>query len=173
MSALGAALRYLEQGGGVMLPLTACLIALWYAVGYRAWQLRPGTRLLDAVRRAARGGASRARLDEALAPEVARLDRSAGLARTLVAVAPLLGLLGTVTGMIEMFDSLGTGEFQSQEGGIAAGISTALFTTEYGLAIAIPGYFVTRVLDRRAGGLKDDLERHKALVCLGREPVPA
>jgi biopolymer transport protein ExbB len=110
---------------------------------------------------ARRGPALRRRLDDALAPLEDGLTRNASLARGVVLVAPLLGLLGTVTGMIELFDSLGTGTFQAQEGGIAGGIAQALLTTELGLAIAIPGFFATRVLERREARLRDEMERLK------------
>ena len=112
---------YVEAGGAVMWPLVACAVVLWYVVGYRATLLLQG-----------------------------RPGRGAALGRTIVAVAPLLGLLGTVSGMIEMFESLGTGTFTSQEGGIAGGIAKALFTTQLGLGVAIPGFVATRLLDRLA-----------------------
>ena len=68
------------------------------------------------------------------------LKRNIGAIAALTAAAPLLGLLGTVNGMIETFDVIsaaGTGEVASLSGGI----SKALITTETGLIIAIPGLF--------------------------------
>ncbi|MBX3465783.1 MAG: MotA/TolQ/ExbB proton channel family protein [Planctomycetes bacterium] len=172
--------RYVAAGGAVMLPLLACAIVLWYAVGYRAFLLRRGTTLAPRPLLASRRGAASATrglldgaaaavvrvggpdlrrgLEDALGPSRAVLDRGAALGRTVVAVAPLLGLLGTVSGMIELFDSLGTGTFHAQEGGIAGGISEALFTTQLGLGVAIPGYFATRLLDRRAARLRAELD---------------
>lgn len=70
----------------------------------------------------------------------------------LAAVAPLLGLLGTVTGMITTFDVLsffGTGNTKA----MAGGISEALVTTQTGLLVAIPGLYMKSFLDRRAGNL--------------------
>ncbi|EKD33894.1 MAG: TolQ2 [uncultured bacterium] len=70
----------------------------------------------------------------------------------LAAVAPLLGLLGTVTGMITTFDVLavfGTGNAKA----MAGGISEALITTETGLLVAIPGLYMKGFLDRRARNL--------------------
>ncbi|MCW8142170.1 MAG: MotA/TolQ/ExbB proton channel family protein [Planctomycetota bacterium] len=176
--------RYVAAGGAVMLPLLACAVVLWYAVGYRAFLLRRGTTLAPRPLLASRRGAASATrglidgaaaavvtsigavgsadlrrgLEDALAPWRAVLDRGAALGRTVVAVAPLLGLLGTVSGMIELFDSLGSGTFHAQEGGIAGGISEALFTTQLGLGVAIPGYFATRLLDRRAARLRAELD---------------
>ena len=92
------------------------------------------------------------------------LSRGATLARTIVVIAPLLGLLGTVNGMIELFDSLGSGTVYSQGGGIAQGIAEALFTTQLGLAVAIPGFFVSRMLERREEQLLSELEQAKGLL---------
>lgn len=183
---------YVDQGGVVMLPLIAGTFVLWYAIGYRLYVLRRGSRLRvrDLVARARRGEAAgrgvlaaavAAALDAAaldvrrrgVALEAAfgrvaeRLGRGAVLARTVVVLAPLLGLLGTVSGMIEMFDSLGSQTFYAQDGGIAGGIAEALFTTQLGLAIAIPGFLVTRVLERREAGLLAELEELRGVVLGG------
>ena len=71
----------------------------------------------------------------------ARLERHLALVRSVAAVAPLLGLLGTVLGMIDVFtviSTLGLG----QAAGLAGGINKALLTTAFGLAIAIPSFLV-------------------------------
>jgi biopolymer transport protein ExbB len=62
--------------------------------------------------------------------------------KVCVSAAPLLGLFGTVTGMLATFDALasGTGGEQTM-GAIAKGIAEALITTEAGLAVALPGVF--------------------------------
>jgi biopolymer transport protein ExbB len=76
----------------------------------------------------------------------------------LAAVAPLLGLLGTVTGMIGTFDILsvfGTGNAK----GMAGGISEALVTTQTGLLVAIPGLYMKGFLDRRARHLQQQVSR--------------
>lgn len=70
----------------------------------------------------------------------------------LAAIAPLLGLLGTVTGMMTTFDVLaifGTGNAKA----MAGGISEALITTETGLLVAIPGLYMKGFLDRRSRNL--------------------
>ena len=78
-------------------------------------------------------------------PTVAGLRRM-GLIRAGIVVAPLLGLLGTVTGMIETFGSIGHGGTITE---MSAGISKALITTQYGLAIAAPALVAERILARR------------------------
>ena len=81
------------------------------------------------------------------------------LINTLVASAPLLGLLGTVNGMIVTFDALTDMAFFRQTGGIAGGIAEALITTQMGLAIAIPGLLGQRLLERQARRLRQMFHR--------------
>lgn len=87
---------------------------------------------------------------------VCKLNRSftdrLSLIGVLAAIAPLLGLLGTVTGMITTFDVLaifGTGNAKA----MAGGISEALITTQTGLLVAIPGLYMKNFLDRRTRNL--------------------
>jgi biopolymer transport protein ExbB len=84
--------------------------------------------------------------------------------KALIAICPLLGLLGTVTGMIQMFDSLGTQTFFSQNGGVANGIAEALLTTELGLIIAVPGLVFGRLLDRRESQMREQIQQIKELL---------
>lgn len=71
------------------------------------------------------------------------------LTRSCVIVAPLLGLLGTVTGMIETFVSLKDMSLHAASGGVSGGISQALLTTQMGLVVAIPGLIADRMLRAR------------------------
>jgi biopolymer transport protein ExbB len=80
-------------------------------------------------------------------------------------VAPLLGLLGTVTGMINTFQVItthGTGDPRL----MAGGISEAMVTTQVGLAVAIPVMIVAAFLGRRARNLSQDMEE-KGLALMG------
>ncbi len=102
------------------------------------------------------------KLDEAVMQEVPRLERGQGLLKLLAAVAPLLGLLGTVTGMIITFQAI------TQAGGgdsrlMADGISQALVTTVQGLVVAIPLLFLHSVLAARSKGVVQLLEQQ----CVG------
>lgn len=77
-----------------------------------------------------------------------RLERRLSLISLTAAIAPLLGLLGTVTGMIKTFQLIslyGTGDAKA----FSAGISEALVTTEYGLIVAIPALLLHALLSRR------------------------
>ena len=69
--------------------------------------------------------------------------------RAMVAAAPLLGLLGTVIGMIETFESLANRAGENTVQGLSDGISMALITTETGLAIAIPAVVIINYAHRQ------------------------
>ncbi|MET4162335.1 biopolymer transport protein ExbB [Marinobacterium sp. MBR-111] len=89
------------------------------------------------------------RVDEALLKEAPILERGLTLLKLVAAVAPLLGLLGTVTGMIGTFQSItlfGTGDPKL----MAGGISQALMTTVLGLCVAIPLLFCHSLLAARS-----------------------
>jgi biopolymer transport protein ExbB len=90
--------------------------------------------------------------------EEAPFTRDLKVMKICVGVAPLLGLFGTVTGMLATFGALATGGGgQKTMGMIAEGISEALITTETGLVIALPGLFFQYQLSRR-------FERYKAFL---------
>jgi biopolymer transport protein ExbB len=95
----------------------------------------------------------RVRFDELNATEVAPFSRDLKFMKRAVSTAPLLGLLGTVTGMLTTFTALATGSGgEKTMDMVAGGISEALITTETGLLIAVPGmflqYHLTRERDR-------------------------
>ncbi|MEM7199424.1 MAG: MotA/TolQ/ExbB proton channel family protein [Planctomycetota bacterium] len=99
------------------------------------------------------------------ASETAPFDRDLKVMKTCVGAAPLVGLLGTVTGMLTTFGALGTGTGGEQTmTKIAAGISEALVTTETGLVIALPGLFFQHQLARGFEGYKAFLA-HVETVC--------
>lgn len=118
--------------------------------------------------------------DEAVMREVPRLERLQDTVRLLAAVAPLLGLLGTVTGMIETFQAItlfGTGDPKL----MAGGISQALMTTVLGLVVAVPLLFlhslvvarsrsIVQVLDQQSAGLLAELREEQGAV-LTAEPA--
>ena len=88
-----------------------------------------------------------------------RLSRSLGTIQVITAVLPLLGLLGTVAGMIETFSVMtvfGTGNVR----GMAGGISRALITTMAGLITGITGVYFANDLEQRIGQQADHLSEH-------------
>jgi len=94
------------------------------------------------------------------------LNRHRTMIRSLCSVAPLLGLLGTVTGMIETFASMSAMELFAQSGGVAGGISEALITTQLGLFVAIPGLIASRLLDRKSEAIRQEIIRARERIML-------
>jgi len=87
-----------------------------------------------------------------------KMERLLPFIAVTAATAPLLGLLGTVTGMINTFKLItifGTGDAKSLSGGI----SEALVTTEFGLIVAIPSLILHSLLSRRSQGVLANMER--------------
>lgn len=100
-------------------------------------------------------------LDEAILRETPRLERGQAMLKLLSAVAPLLGLLGTVTGMIATFQAItlfGTGDPKL----MANGISQALVTTALGLVVAIPLVFLHNLVASRSKSLVRLLDEQTA-----------
>jgi biopolymer transport protein ExbB len=93
--------------------------------------------------------------------EVPRLERRLGMLATVVFTAPLLGLLGTVIGLIDCFTDLSlsaqTGYTSMTE--LAGGIYQALITTAAGLVVAIPSAVAYAFLNSRINSLMHDMER--------------
>ena len=154
------------RSGDVLMPLMFCVAVVLYTI------LAERSLVLWGVRRRARGDELLTLLttghagerDErwrawaaqyvALAEEE-QLSRGFALSRALTACLPLLGLLGTVTGMVATFGQLGIaggrGGTIAQHAG--AGIGLALTTTQYGMALAIPAVGWDWLLARRAASL--------------------
>jgi biopolymer transport protein ExbB len=82
------------------------------------------------------------RFDEVRLSEVPRIKQGIVVLSILVNAAPLLGLLGTVLGMLTTFQGISVGGSESTTDMVADGISVALITTQMGLFLAIPGYFL-------------------------------
>ena len=87
----------------------------------------------------------------------ARLEKLLPVVAVTAAAAPLLGLLGTVTGMIDVFQQL-THFANPENSELARGISEALVTTKFGLVTAIPALIVHALLSRRVQGIVAKLE---------------
>lgn len=109
-------------------------------------------------------------ISEAILYEASRIDRYGAAIIVIAAVAPLLGLLGTVTGMISTFDIItefGTGDPKL----LSSGISEALITTKYGLVVAIPLLLAGNLLSNWGTRTKNDLERAALHVLNAHQPT--
>lgn len=149
-------LEFLERGGDVLLVIMALIFVMWVlilerAVYFRYGHARRAAHILERweARRERNSWEAHEIRQAMLADAAMALNRSLPLIRALVAVAPLLGLLGTVTGMIEVFDVmafLGTGSARS----MANGISKATIPTMAGMVGALTGVFAIAILERKA-----------------------
>ena len=88
------------------------------------------------------------RFAEVMVAKMPFIDRNITFINILVTAAPLIGLLGTVMGMLMTFQSIGAGGGEMAEM-MAAGISAALFPPEVGLCIALPGLLMVHLLKRK------------------------
>lgn len=185
---------FLVSGGSIMLPLSATAFALWYVIGARWSLLQqgrmPAPRSLIMSMSAGNLSGSAGRHPIALATAEAFEGINAGTPRdswpyiideafstvestarryrkslmTLVVIAPLLGLLGTVVGMIEAFEAITNASSQDTSSGIAGGIAKALFATQFGLIIAIPGMIFGSFLNRKEKKIISQSKQVKSLI---------
>lgn len=99
------------------------------------------------------------KMDEVLIEENAALDRRTGFLSMIGNVATLMGLLGTITGMIKSFAAVAFANAAEKAALLAAGISEAMNATAYGLIVAIPALVMYAILQNRAQQLAEDMNR--------------
>jgi biopolymer transport protein ExbB len=142
-----------RAGGPVMWPILAASLAAWGLTWVAARRVSELLRALDAavtllIEHRGPGRPERAPVPPVGLDEIARCGAVLKLLGCLVGLLPLLGLLGTVTGMLGTFDVLrghGTGEPRL----LAGGIREALITTEAGLLLALPVLVFHQILSGR------------------------
>ncbi len=106
--------------------------------------------------------------------ELARFQQGLAVLDTCITAAPLLGLLGTVTGMMATFGALGEGDIGASAGKITGGVGEALIATAAGLVIAIIGLFPYNVLSARIEKAKHDIsDASNALEVIIKKSEPA
>lgn len=102
-----------------------------------------------------------------------KLERYLNALATIATAAPLLGLLGTVIGMIEIFGAQAPGSGGSNPAQLAHGISVALYNTAFGLIVAIPALIAHRYFRGRINGFLHDMEQDaERLLHYLLHPVP-
>ncbi len=156
IEAIASVREFVERGGDVLLVIGAVTLVMWTIMLERLWYFRMVHPL--EVRRVLQIWG--ARVDRSswyaeqerrlLISEVnAKLGQSVGTARTLIALCPMLGLLGTVTGMIEVFDVMaisGSGNTRA----MASGVSKATIPTMAGMVAALSGIILILRIERFA-----------------------
>jgi biopolymer transport protein ExbB len=152
--ALEAIRDFMELGGDVLWAILAITFFMWMLIIERFWYFRSAHKQLTtqiiASWEAREDQASwyAHRIRDALISQVYEsLNASVPMIKTLVALCPLLGLLGTVTGMISVFDVMsfsGGGNAR----GMAAGVSKATLPTMAGMVAALSGLFFSNMIER-------------------------
>ncbi|ETR71433.1 MAG: biopolymer transport protein ExbB [Candidatus Magnetoglobus multicellularis str. Araruama] len=176
-------IEYLQAGGPVMLPILLVSLLMWFLIIDRVLFMRrlffkniprakagkyvqlnksPEQKFRGVnatlVREFLSNRTGNRELDDYILDEVvlkmsSSVEKYLTLISVLSRVAPLLGLLGTVTGMMVTFDVItvfGTGNARA----MAGGISEALITTQTGLLVSIPGLYMSGFLQKRSINLK-------------------
>lgn len=108
------------------------------------------------------------RFDEIRLDLLSAIDRRLLVLNTLVAAAPLAGLLGTVMGMLAMFAGLSHGKGPTGMQKVAAGMQEALITTQTGLTIALPGLFIALIIKSKRDRIQGALVRLESLILSAR-----
>ena len=146
---------FIERGGNVLLVIAFVTAVMWTLILERFWYFRTGYRreakrtqvIWDA--RTNHSSWNSKQIRRVLISDLtANLNWGLGTIGTMVALCPMLGLLGTVTGMIEVFDVMAAGGGNTR--GMAAGVSKATLPTMAGMVAAISGMLFHIQLERFA-----------------------
>lgn len=108
------------------------------------------------------------RFDEVRLNLLSAIDRRLLVVNTLVAAAPLAGLLGTVMGMLTMFNGLAQGGGAAAMTRVAGGMKEALITTQTGLTIALPGLFIALIVKSKRDRISAALTKLESQILCAR-----
>lgn len=162
--AFEAILAFMEQGGDVQWFIMGTTCAMWILIVERFIYF--GVRYKDAYEDTVKAWNARPDRTSWHARQIRKMTINRlfhevhggiPLAQTLVAICPLLGLLGTVVGMIEVFDVMKLSG-NSNARALAGGVSQATITTMAGMVAALSGLFITTQLERKAQRERQRLE---------------
>ncbi len=165
--ALGVVFDFVDMGGPVLLLIGGLLFLMWSLIFERVFYFATDLRNdMDVVvaewesRTERRSWYARSIREALISEAVIKINQNMALIKTLVALAPMLGLLGTVTGMIEVFHVMavtGGGDPKS----MAGGVSRATVPTMAGMVAALSGVFaqayLMRIVERESSLLEDKL----------------
>ncbi len=155
---------FLELGGDVLYAIMATLVLMWTFILERIWyfyKVHPGKEQEIQEAWEARADTTSwyvKRIREQLISKAAiALKQNIGMIKALIAICPLLGLMGTVTGMISVFDVMtfaGTANARA----MAAGVSMATVPTMAGMVAALSGVYFGTWLEHKASTESEKLE---------------
>lgn len=163
-----AIIRFIEMGGDVLWLIAMITFLMWTLIFERIWFFQ--TEHKDLVRdatekwegREERNSWSAHQVREALISDAAdRITGSLPIIQTCVALCPLFGLLGTVTGMIAVFDAMATQGGNARS--MAAGVSMATIPTMSGMIASLSGLVGSTILKRRVDFEIELFEDHLTL----------
>ena len=156
--------KFMDSGGPVLWAIAILLFVMWTLLFERIWYLRGSvtTEIASAMNtwesRSERASKRASQVREKLVSEVGlKINQNIMMIKTLVALAPLFGLLGTVTGMIVVFDVMaytGGGDAKA----MAGGVSRATIPTMSGMVAALSGVFGLTYVEKHAERKKSVLE---------------
>lgn len=166
---------FLELGGGVLTAIAVTSFVLWgfmlervlYLFGQHKREVRMALQTWELRRDHHSWNAHQVR-ERLVSVVSSNLERNLAIIRALVMICPLLGLLGTVTGMVEVFEVMaisGSGNPRS----LAAGVSKATVPTMAGMVVALSGLFLNTWLQRKAARERALLGEHMTFVTAARE----
>ncbi|WP_428980160.1 MotA/TolQ/ExbB proton channel family protein [Catenovulum adriaticum] len=157
---------FMETGGSVLTWIAALIFVMWILIFERIAFIKFGYKKYEATvrktweKRSERKSWNAMQIREAMISRASnKLNENLLLLNALVALCPLLGLMGTVTGMIEVFDVMaisGSGSARS----MASGVSKATIPTMAGMVGALSGVFASTWLSRSAKREAELLEDH-------------
>jgi len=154
--ALASIRSFLELGGDVLYAIMLALFLMWTLIFERLWHLyrvHPDEKhaILSTweARTDTRSWYARRIREEMISNASASLKKNIGMIKALIAICPLLGLMGTVTGMVSVFDVMtysGSGNARA----MAAGVSMATVPTMAGMVAALSGVYFGTWLEHKA-----------------------
>ena len=154
--AVGAIRGFLDLGGDVLYGIMLVLFMMWTLILERLWyfyRIHPGEKrgiVNDWEARADTQSWYAKRIREEMISKTSlALKQNVGLIKALIAICPLLGLMGTVTGMVSVFDVM-TYAGSSNARAMAAGVSMATVPTMAGMVAALSGVYFGTWLDHKA-----------------------
>ena len=161
IEAYEAVIGFFDAGGDVLKAIFVVTLIMWILIGERIWYLRLGGYKQD-ERQALTHWQKRDDKTSWSAEQVRtrlvsvmkqKLNHSLPMVATLVGVCPLFGLLGTVSGMIEVFDVMAIAG-SSNPRAMAGGVSSATIPTMAGMVAALSGLYFSVTLNRHAEKLR-------------------
>ena len=164
MEAIFIAIRtFMEAGGQVLYLIAAATFVMWALIFERAWYLRKDhledvdAALVYWEGRKERSSWNARMIRQGLISEVnTKLTANMGFIKTLISLLPLLGLLGTVTGMVQVFEAMNTSGGNART--MAAGVSAATIPTMSGMVATLSGVLANTFLSSKVQVESDSME---------------